>query len=192
MRYLRVIQSCVIVCKFFRWSAWFNLLLILEWLHVETWKVKVGVKWWRTLRAGNFSFVRQWFPNFVPVLHTKTETEETLNIDYHNLKGWVQREWGLSLHEEPRRKDKGQWLQIAPGEASLVTGRTLSAGRIISHWKNFLRDMMEPLLLEAFRICLDRVLDKLAHLDSPFHGRPGGVGGSLQTWTVVWFNDHIS
>lgn len=50
---------------------------------------------------------------------------------------------------------------------------------------------MEPLLLETFRICLDRMLDKLSHLDSLFHGRPGDVEGSLQTWTVTWFNDHI-
>lgn len=99
--------------------------------------------------------------------------------------------WRLSLHKVPRREDKGQWLQIAPGEASLDTRKTLLTGIIISHWENFPRDMMDPLLLEAFRICLDRVLDNLSHLGFLSHGRPGGVGGSLQTWTIMVFNDLV-
>lgn len=50
---------------------------------------------------------------------------------------------------------------------------------------------MEPLLQESFGICLDMVLDKLSPLGSLFHGRQGAVGGSLQTWTITRFNDHI-
>lgn len=44
---------------------------------------------------------------------------------------------------------------------------------------------MESLLLGALRVCLDRALDNLFLLGSLSHGRRGGVGGSLQTWTIM-------
>jgi len=50
----------------------------------------------------------------------------------------------LQLHEEPRRKDKGQWEQVASGDVSSQYKKKNFTVRTIKHWNYIPRDVQSP------------------------------------------------
>lgn len=66
------------------------------------------------------------------------------------LKGEYREDGGILFTRSHTEKTRGSSYKLNHERLHLLPQRLL-AGRIISPWKNFLRGVVEPLLLEALR-----------------------------------------
>ncbi|KAK4823879.1 hypothetical protein QYF61_007827 [Mycteria americana] len=100
--------------------------------------------------------------------------EETLKeLDLFSLE---KRKLKGDLITEPRRKDKGQWVQVAPAEVSSQYKKEIFTVRTINHWNNLPRDVVESSSLEVFKMLFVRRVVKPAFVKKSHTRNPDPFG----------------